>query len=149
MTIQPIRVLLADDHKLVRTGLCALLDAATDIVVVGEASGGREAIALARRLEPDVVVMDLSMPDLDGLSATREILSRTPTTRVLILTLHEDVHYLGEGMRAGASGFLLKSVAHRELIDAIRQVAEGRTYLRSPAQMRVGLLSRLGHAAAS
>ena len=147
MSIQPIRVLLADDHKLVRSGLCALLDTAPDIVVVGEANGGREAIVLARRLEPDVVVMDLSMPDLDGLSATREILAQTPT-RVLILTMHEEVHYLSDGMRAGASGFLLKSVAHRELIDAIRRVSEGRTYVRPASQMRVGLLSSTRHAAA-
>ena len=147
MSIQPIRVLLVDDHKLVRAGLCALLDSAPDIVVVGEATGGREAVALARRLEPDVVVMDLSMPDLDGMSATREILAQTPT-RVLILTMHEEVQYLAEGMRAGASGFLVKSVAHRELIDAIRQVADGQIYVRSATQMRLGLLSSAGYAAA-
>jgi two-component system, NarL family, response regulator NreC len=134
MTNEITRVLLADDHTLLRAGLCALLGSAKDIVVVGEANSGREAIALARRLEPDVVVMDLSMPDRDGLTATREILSTT-RTRILVLTMHEEAHYFGEALRAGASGFLVKSVAHRELVDAIRRVASGEGYVRSAAQM--------------
>jgi two-component system, NarL family, response regulator NreC len=144
-----IRVMLADDHQVVRTGLRAVLGAAKDITVVAEAASGREAIALAERVKPDVIVMDLSMADIDGLAATREILSRQPAPRILILTMHGEEEYLSEALKAGAAGFLVKSAAHQELVEAVRAVAYGDVYVRPAAahvlakQMRTA--NRAGH----
>lgn len=129
----PIRVILADDHLVVRTGLRALLRASPDISVIGEASNGREAVALAERFRPDVVVMDLGMPDLDGISATREIASKVPGVHVLILTMHVEDDYLVDALRAGASGYLVKSVPEGELVKAIRAVARGDVYVEPTA----------------
>jgi DNA-binding NarL/FixJ family response regulator len=144
-----IRVVLVDDHAIVRTGLKAVLATAKDIMVVGEGSSGRDALSLAERLDPDVLVMDLSMPDLDGVSATREIVAaakvrhannddadRPVTRRVLILTMHAEEDQLLIALQAGASGYLGKSVAERELVDAVRAVAAGDTYVQ-PAAARV------------
>lgn len=136
MSDDVIRVLLADDHSVVRTGLKAVLGTARDISVVSEASNGREAVALAERVRPDVVVMDISMGDVDGLTATREIVAKGPSTRVLVLTMHAEEEYLVRALEAGASGYLVKSAADRELVDAVRAVARGDVYVQ-PAAGRV------------
>ncbi|HKG90932.1 MAG TPA: response regulator transcription factor, partial [Gemmatimonadaceae bacterium] len=119
----------ADDHAVVRAGLRAVLGAAPDIEVVGEAKDGREAVALAARLKPDVVVMDLAMDGLDGTQATKEIVARGLPTRVLVLTMHAEEDYLIPVLEAGAAGYLVKSAADRELVDAVRAVARGDVYM--------------------
>jgi DNA-binding NarL/FixJ family response regulator len=136
MTGDLIRVVLADDHAVVRAGLKAVLGVARDIEVIGEAKTGREAVALAERFKPDVVVMDLSMPDIDGTAATKEIVEKGLATRVLVLTMHAEEDYLVPLMEAGAAGYLVKSAADRELVDAVRAVARGDVYVR-PAAARV------------
>lgn len=136
MSSDVIGVLLADDHSVVRAGLRAVLGAARDINVVGEASTGKEAVASAQRLKPDVVVMDLTMPEMDGTAATREIVASNCDSRVLVLTMHAEEDYLVPVMEAGASGYLVKSDADRELVNAIRAVAHGDVYVR-PAAGRV------------
>ena len=136
MTDDVIRVVLADDHTVVRTGLKAVLSAARDIQVIGEAQNGREAVAMAERLKPDVVVMDLTMPDMDGVAATKEIVKKELAARVLVLTMHLEDDYLVPLMEAGAAGYLVKSVADRELVDAVRAIARGEMYVR-PAAARV------------
>jgi two-component system, NarL family, response regulator NreC len=128
-----IRVVLADDHTVVRTGLKAVLAAAKDIDVVGEAKDGREAIALVERYKPDVVVMDLAMDGTDGLAATEEIIAKQHPSRVLVLTMHEEEEYLVPVLKAGAAGYLVKTAADRELVDAIRAVAHGDVYVRGSA----------------
>jgi two-component system, NarL family, response regulator NreC len=124
-----ITVLLADDHAVVRYGLKAVLQTAPDITVIGEARNGREAVDAVMRLKPDVVVMDLSMDVMDGAAATRELQRLGAATRVLILTMHAEDEYLVPLLEAGASGYLVKSAADRELVDAIRMVARGDQYL--------------------
>jgi DNA-binding NarL/FixJ family response regulator len=136
MTGDTIRVILADDHAVVRAGLKAVLSSAKDIEVIGEAKNGVEAVALVERFKPDVVVMDLSMPDLDGTAATKQIVEKGLTTRVLVLTMHAEEDYLVPLMEAGAAGYLVKSAADRELVDAVRAVAHGDVYVR-PAAARV------------
>lgn len=128
-----IRVVLADDHMVVRAGLKAVLSGARDIDVVGEASNGKEAIALVDRLHPHVVVMDLSMAEMDGLTATREITTRPEPPKVLVLTMHGEEEYLVQVLEAGASGYLVKNAADRELVDAIRAVARGDMYVQPSA----------------
>lgn len=130
-----IRVVLADDHAVVRAGLRAVLAASADITVVGEATNGRDAVAMVARLKPDVVVMDLSMPEMDGTAATKEIVAAGGTTRVLILTMHSEEEYLMPLLEAGATGYLVKSAADRELEHAVRAVAHGDPYV-SPAASR-------------
>jgi two-component system, NarL family, response regulator NreC len=130
-----IRVVLADDHAVVRAGLKAVLSAARDIEVVAEAKNGREAVNLVERFKPDVVVMDLSMPELDGTAATKEIVEKGLAARVLILTMHAEEDYLVPLMEAGAAGYLVKSAADRELVDAVRAVAHGDLYVRAAAAM--------------
>ncbi len=125
----PIRVLVADDHAVVRAGLRALLSGEKGMELVGEATGGEEALSLARSLVPDVVVMDFSMPDLDGIEATRKIKVDLPGTKVLILTVHEDEALLREAIRAGASGYIIKHAAESELISAIHTVQLGDIYV--------------------
>jgi two-component system response regulator NreC len=134
-----IRVLLADDHTILRAGLRMLLDAQPDIEVVGEASDGKQALAEAQRLQPDLVLMDITMPEMNGIEATRQIKRSLDTTRVLILTMHENEEYLFQVLRAGASGYILKEAAGTELISAIRIVFSGRFYMSPSAQsMMVG-----------
>jgi DNA-binding NarL/FixJ family response regulator len=128
-----IRVILADDHAVVRAGLKAVLSAARDIEVIGEAKNGREAVAMVERFKPDVVVMDLSMPELDGTAATKEIATKGLATRVLVLTMHTEDEYLVPLMEAGAAGYLVKSAADRDLVDAVRAVAHGDVYVHPSA----------------
>lgn len=128
-----IRVVLADDHAVVRLGLRTLLGSARDIQVVGEASDGAEALALCRELTPDVVVMDLSMDGMDGATATRALAAEGARTRVLVLTMHDEEEYLIPLLDAGAAGYVVKSAVSTELLDAIRTVASGRTFVRPEA----------------
>jgi len=141
-----LRVLLAEDHAIVREGLRALLDAQPDMEVVGEAADGREALDAAKALGPDVVVMDISMPGLNGARATEAIRRDCPGTRVLVLTMHEDKGYLRQLVQAGASGYLLKRAASQDLIHALRAVAAGGTYL-DPALAAGVLVAFAGNAA--
>ncbi len=120
-----IRVLIADDHALLREGLRALLAGCADLEVVGEAADGREAVEAARRLHPDVVLMDVAMPGLGGLEATLEILKEDPRARVLVLTQYEDREYVARLLKAGASGYVLKRAAGSDLAAAIRAVHRG------------------------
>ena len=127
-----IRVLLAEDHTIVRKGIRSLLDAEPDIDVVGEAENGREAVEKTAQVEPDIVVMDHSMPLLNGLEAMRQIHHQQPDVKVLILTMHTNEEYVLQFLRAGAAGFLVKQSAPNELVAAIHAVAEGKSFL-SPA----------------
>jgi DNA-binding NarL/FixJ family response regulator len=120
-----IRVQLADDQALVRAGFRALLDGEHDIAVVAEAADGEEAVALAREHRPDVVLMDVRMPDVDGLEATRQIIASGSPARIIVLTTYDADEYVFAALRAGASGFMLKDVRPAELVDAIRVVAGG------------------------
>lgn len=143
MSDDVIKVVLADDHAIVRAGLKAVLGSARDIMVIGEASDGGQAIAMAERLKPDVVVMDLSMGEIDGITATKAIAAKGPTPRVLVLTMHAEEEYLIPLLEAGAAGYLVKSAADRELVDAVRAVAKGDVYVRpSAARVLAGGLQR-------
>ncbi len=133
MSPNPIRVVLADDHSVVRAGLKAVLRAATDVTIVGEAANGREVVALAEREKPDVIVMDVAMPELDGIAATKQIVAAGLPSRVLMLSMHTEEEYLVSVMEAGASGYLVKSDAHRDLLSAIRVVAHGDCFVRPSA----------------
>ena len=124
-----IRVLVVDDQALVRGGFRLILDSQPDLEVVGEGDNGRQALALARELRPDVVLMDVRMPGMDGLEATRQLLSRRDAPRVLMLTTFDLDEYVYDALRAGASGFLLKDVRPEQLVDAVRVVASGETLL--------------------
>ena len=121
--------MVVDDHPVFRAGLCAIIDAAPDLTVVAEAATGLEAIELATSTRPDVVLMDLNMPDLGGVEATRRILADTPTTRVLVLTMIDRDAALAASLRAGARGYLLKGSDRTEVINAIRAVASGEAVL--------------------
>lgn len=127
---EPIRVILVDDHNLVRAGIKSVLHACPDICVVGETDGGRSAVALVSRLRPEVVVMDLDMPDGDGLTATRMLHDVAPDARVLIVTMSPEHEKLLPVLSAGARGYLCKSAVERELVEAIRVVAAGEVYVR-------------------
>lgn len=126
--MKKLRILLADDHKVVRDGLRLLIDGQRDMRVVGEAGNGKEALRQARDLKPDVVVMDLSMPELNGLQATERLKAERPEVKVVALTLHEDPNYLLQLCKAGALGYVLKRSAGDDLICAIRTVAAGGTH---------------------
>jgi len=143
MTEKVTRVLLADDHMVVRIGLTALIDSEPDMQVVGEAENGREAIERARDLLPDVIVMDISMPEMDGLEATRRIRNELPACHVLILTVHAQEKYLFPVLKAGGAGYVLKSTVDTELLDAIRTVAAGGAFL-YPSATRMLLEDYLG-----
>ena len=129
------RVLIADDHAIVRAGLRALLVEETEFELVGEAVGGYEAIELVEKTNPDVLILDLSMPDLDGISVTRKIKPQYPDMKILILTLHEDEALLKEAIKAGAAGYILKRAAEAELISAIRVILRGDLFV-DPAMVR-------------
>jgi two-component system response regulator NreC len=131
-----IRVLLADDHTIVRQGLKALLNAEPDIEVVGEAADGWAAIQQAETLMPDVVLMDITMPRLNGLEATRRLKKLLPQVKVLVLTVHTNEEYVREILRAGAAGYILKEAAVGELVTAVRAVARGDSFL-SPAVSKI------------
>jgi DNA-binding NarL/FixJ family response regulator len=124
-----IRILLADDHAIVREGVRSLLAAQADMEVVGEAADGMQAFALARSLQPDIVLMDIGMPGMNGLEATRALKTAQPETKVLVLTMHEDEGYFFRVLAAGASGYLLKGAGSAELLSAIRAVQQGGVYL--------------------
>ncbi|MFZ8845102.1 response regulator [Thermoflexus sp.] len=124
-----IRILIADDHAIVRAGIRALLQLYPDFEVVGEAADSHEAILQTRRLQPDIVLMDIGMPGMDGLAATREIVRVAPRIRVLILSQHENREYVMPALRAGASGYVLKRAPDETLIRAIRAVYAGETYM--------------------
>ena len=127
-SIKPITVLLADDHMIVREGLKKLLEAESDIEVVGEAATGRKAVELTRKLHPAVVVMDIAMPQLNGLEATRQILKEMPNVKVLILSAHSDDAYVENVTALGAVGYLIKQTSAHFLSEAIREVHKGKTF---------------------
>jgi DNA-binding NarL/FixJ family response regulator len=129
-----IRVLIADDHGIVRSGLRMLIDRQRDMSVVAEASDGVDALQMTQAEHPDVAVLDVSMPRMTGLQAAREIRAHSPDTRVLLLSMHDDERYFFEGLQAGAAGYVLKRAADTDLIDALRTVAAGRTFLSDDAQ---------------
>src|ERR1051326_4387250 len=130
--MQKITVLLADDHTVVRQGIRALLESEEDMSVAGEAENGRQAVQMAKRLQPDVVVMDIAMPSLNGLEATRQISRESPKSRVLILSSYSDDEYVQQLTDAGASGYLVKQTAAQDLVAAIREANKGNAFF-SPA----------------
>jgi two-component system, NarL family, response regulator NreC len=132
MSAKQIRILLADDHMVVRHGFRRILDAQEDMEIVGEVSNGREAVEQAAALQPDVIIMDVTMPELNGIEATRRISEIVPKARVLALSMHRDSVYVREILRAGARGYLLKDSGEADLVSAVRAVAQGEGYL-SPA----------------
>ena len=132
-----ITVLLADDHTLMRQGVRSLLQAQSDIEIVGEAGTGRQAVEQAKALRPDVVVMDIAMPLLNGLEATRRILRQNPSSRVLILSTYSDDEYVQQLTEAGAAGYLLKDSAVTDLVNAIREAHQGRSYFSPPIARRL------------
>jgi NarL family two-component system response regulator LiaR len=137
----PARLLIADDHDLVREGLLAVLEGEPDLQVVGEARNGREAVELCRQVHPDLVLMDVRMPEMDGLAATRAIKEELPTTSVVMVTMHENPDYLLEAIRAGAAGYILKDAAGERLVEAVRRTLEGEVPLNEGLAMQ--LLQRL------
>ncbi len=140
--MKKIAVLLVDDHAVVRQGLRALLEAEGDITVVGEAENGREAVALARKTLPEVVVMDVAMPGLNGVEATRQIMKILPATKVLVLTSYGDDDYVSQLMDAGAIGYLLKQTAADDLLKAIREVKSGHPFFSPVIAKRLQQQSR-------
>ena len=133
--MREIRVLLAEDHTIVRKGLRSLLDSEADIEVIGEAEDGRQAVEMAGELMPDVVLMDITMPSLNGFEATRQIKQRFPDVKVLVLTMHANEEYVFQILRAGASGYVVKKAAPTELVSAIRAVHRSESFL-SPSISR-------------
>jgi DNA-binding NarL/FixJ family response regulator len=131
-----IRVVLADDHSVVRQGLRAWLERSGYIQVVGEAADGREAVAMAEELQPDVVVMDIAMPMLNGIDATAQIMRRNPETKVIILSMHADESYILRALGAGAKGYLLKESTEADVLPAVRSVTDGKPYF-TPSIARV------------
>ena len=124
-----IRILLVDDHKILRDGICSLVKGYDDMEVVGEAADGRTALTLVQELSPDIVIMDISMPDLNGIDATRKITADYPKVKVIALSMHYDKQFISEIFRAGASGYLIKDSAFDELEHAVRIVMENKTYI--------------------
>ena len=134
--MNPIRVLLADDHTLIRAGLRMVVVSQPDFTVVGEASDGREAVALAEQLKPDVVVMDIGMPSLNGIEAYRQIHDSLPGSQVIMLSMHSDEGYVLRALKAGAKGYMLKDSAEADLASAIRAVTAGKSFF-SPAVSKI------------
>ena len=143
--MEPIRIVVADDHAVLREGICALIAQHDDMQVVGEASNGVEALAKIEALTPDIALMDITMPEMDGLEATRQVKIRSPQTRVLILTQHENKEYVLSLLKAGAAGYILKKAGGAELLDAIRAVASNGAFLHpSAARALVDQVGRNG-----
>ena len=126
---EPARLVIADDHELARAGLRSVFSSEPCLEVVGEASNGREAIALCRRLQPDLVLMDARMPEMDGLTATHAIRQECPTTKVIIVTMHGNAAYLLQALKAGAAGYMLKDATEQQFISAVRRVLRGEILL--------------------
>jgi DNA-binding NarL/FixJ family response regulator len=124
-----LRILLADDHKITRQGLRSLLEKQQDLEVVAEAENGREAIRLASEMAPDIVIMDITMPDMNGVEATRQILAKSPDIKIIGLSMHSDTVFVTEMLKSGAAGYLIKDCAFEELVRAIRTVIENKVYL--------------------
>jgi two-component system response regulator NreC len=139
-----IRILIADDHTLLRNGICAILEDEQDMTIVGEASDGREAVRLAKQLKPQVVLMDIAMPLLNGLEATRQIKREHPEIHVLVLTMYDHEEYFRQMLEVGASGYIIKRAAATELVSAIRAVYNGEAVL-SPSITRLLLEDYLRH----
>jgi len=127
-----VTILLADDHAIVRQGLKLILSSHADLQVVGEAANGREAVELAGKLRPDIVLLDVQMPELNGIEATRQMVAANPRIRILVLSMHKEAVYVREILRAGARGYILKDAIDTELLSALRSVANGDGYI-SPA----------------
>jgi DNA-binding NarL/FixJ family response regulator len=142
---KPIRVLLVDDHMIVRTGIRHVLESESGFEVVGEAANGTEALSLAEELRPDVVVLDISMPDISGLELAARLRNIAGGTRVLILSMHNNAEYVLESVRAGAHGYLLKDTAATELRTAIRAVCQGESYFSPPVASRLSAAVRGEH----
>jgi len=134
--MRKLRILLADDHIVMRTGLRALLERQTNLEVVGESENGRETVALAASLKPDVLVMDVGMPVLNGIEATQTIVTQNPTVAVVILSMHADESYVMRALKAGARGYLLKDSAAADLIGAIQAISQGKSFF-SPKVSRI------------
>src|SRR5579872_5242122 len=127
-SVKPIRILLADDHTVMRRGLRLLLESQPGFIVVGEASDGRQAVEQAEASSPDVVVLDIAMPNLNGIEAAQRIVSQLPHTAIVVLSMHSDESYVLRALKAGAKGYLLKDSAEGDLIEAIRAVSQGKTF---------------------
>ena len=138
------RIFIADDHRIVRDGLRALIEKETDLALAGMAEDGRQALKMVRKLEPDVVIMDIAMPGLNGIDATRQIVDAVPGAKVIALSMHSEKQLINGMLRAGASGYLLKESAFEELIKAIRIVCRGKKYL-SPEVTDIVLSDYLDH----
>jgi DNA-binding NarL/FixJ family response regulator len=138
--MKPITVLLAEDHTIVREGFRRMLELEPDLKVIGEAQDGRQAVALARKLRPDVVVMDIAMPLLNGLEATRQVLKDFPATKVLMLSAHSDDAYVQNATASGARGFLLKQTSAHEVCRAIREIQQGKTFFSPTVSRRLDRL---------
>ncbi len=125
----PIKILLVDDHEIMREGMCALLKRLPDLEIVGQASDGRSGISLAKEFSPDIVIMDIGMPNLNGIEATRQLLTDNPRLKVMALSTHSDGTIVAKMLKAGASGYMLKESAFSELMEGIAAMMEGKTYL--------------------
>lgn len=137
----PARILIADDHDLARIGLRSMLEHERQLDLVGEATNGREAVDMCRTLRPDLALLDVRMPELDGLAATRLIKQEVPTTRVIIVTMHESPEYLLEALKAGATGYLLKDASRQEMLDTVYQALRGESRL--SGELAVRMIQRL------
>ncbi|HOM60282.1 MAG TPA: response regulator transcription factor [Anaerohalosphaeraceae bacterium] len=124
-----MRIVLVDDHEIVREGMCALLQRRPDVEVVGQAGDGRTAVALVQKLQPDIVIMDIGMPNLNGIDATQQMLAENPHLKILALSTHSDAWMVAKMIRAGAKGYMLKESAFSELANALDVIMEGKTYL--------------------
>jgi NarL family two-component system response regulator LiaR len=134
---QPLRILVVEDHTLLREGLIAMLEAYEEFEVAGQTGDGADGLRLALELLPDVVLLDLRLPGMDGLQALRELKVRAAQIKVIVLTVHEEEAYVGEALRSGADGYMLKTISHQELADAVRRVAAGEAVLHPAVARKV------------